>query len=300
MSTISVSQLKHLAIFVMVVESGSFASAARKLGTSRSRVSEQVADLEGVLGVRLIQRSTRQLSITPEGKEIYELARSLPKVLQDIEAINQPEIPRGRVSLTLNNDIALKHLAPVLDEFCRQYPMIQLDLVLNDERLDLIAEQIDVAIRIGFPRDDSLVARVMHEERFTIFASPRYLAEQGTPTTIEQLEQHRWLTLYQASTDGIQDLVSEDKSCRVKPVNYFRCNSPLMVQQMVIDGLGLGCLLPVTVKQEIEAGDLIPVMPELTSSPLIFTLVYPSRRQVPLRVRCLIDYLLEARIFSQC
>lgn len=298
MSTIGVSQLKHLAIFVMVIESGSFAAAARKLSTSRSRVSEQVAELESLLGVRLIQRSTRQLAITPEGKEIYELARNLPKVLQDIEAINQPETPRGRVSLTLNNDIALKHLAPVLDEFSRRYPMIQLDLVLNDERLDLIAEQIDVAIRIGFPRDDALVARVMHEERFTIFASPDYLTEQGTPTTLEQLEQHRWLTLYQASTDGVQDLILNDKSCRIKPENYFRCNSPLMVQQMVIDGLGLGCLLPITVKHEIEAGALVPVMPQISSPPLIFTLVYPSRRQVPLRVRCLIDYLLEAGIFG--
>lgn len=298
MSTVGFNQLKHLAIFVTVVECSSFAEAARKLNTSRSRVSEQLSDLEDILGVRLLQRSTRQLSITPEGKEVYEKARILPQLLQDIEGINQPEIPRGRVALTVNNDIALKHLSPVLDGFCQKYPEVQLDLILSDDRLDLIAEQIDLAIRIGFPKDDSLVARVMHEERFTIYASPDYLAENGVPDTIEALEQLRWLMLIQTGDAGVVRMFQDGQLCLIKPEKYFRCNSPHMVQQMVCDGLGVGCLLPVTVRDEIEAGALVPIMPELTSEPLIFTLVYPSRRQVPLRARCLIDYLLEAKIFA--
>lgn len=298
MSTINFSQLKPLAIFSLVVESGSFAAAARKLNTSRSRVSEQVSGLEEALGVRLIQRSTRQLAITPEGDRIYQLARTLPDVLNDVEAIGQPAIPSGRVALTVTHDVAIKHLAPVLKAFCLRYPQIQLDLVLSDERLDLIGEQIDIGIRIGFPKDDSLVARVLHEEAFSLYASPGYLEERGTPTCVADLEQHRWITLYQSGSDGTQHLIHRSNSLTVRPTDFFRTSSPLMMQQMMCDGLGMGCLLPVTVQQEVAEGRLVRVMPEISSERLIFTLIYPSRRQVPQRVRCLIDYLLEAGLFG--
>lgn len=298
MSTIDYSQLKLLAIYSTVVEGGSFAAAARKLDTSRSRVSEQVAALEAKLGIRLLQRSTRQLSVTPEGMQIYNEARQLPDILAAIEAIAIPAEPSGRVAMTMNHDMAHTFLLPVLGEFKAAYPKVELDLILDDSRLDLIAEQIDLGIRIGIPEDDMLIARVMHEERFSIFASPQYLKDQGKPKKIADLEKHRWVTLIQPGYSKVQRFKQGNATVEITPDDCYRCNSPFMNQAMIKAGLGLGILLPSTVKAEIEAGKLVPLMPELSSNPMVFSLVYPSRKQVPLRTRVLIDFLLEKDIFS--
>lgn len=298
MSTINHSHLRLLAIFATVIETGSFAAAARKLNTSRSRISEQVAALEADLGIRLLQRSTRQLTITAEGERVYQQASALDDILKEVEAVATPPQPSGRVAITMNHDIAHKYVLPVLEDFRQRYPQIQLDLILDDDRRDLIGEQIDLGIRIGFPKDDSLVARILHEERFGLFASPAYLHRAGTPTTLDELASLRWITLLQTSQSGIQRLKMDHQTVEIRPGDACRCNSPLMVQQMVIAGLGVGLLLPTTVRDAVAAGQLVPIMPSLHSDPLVFALVYPSRKQVPLRTRALIDYLLQARIFD--
>lgn len=298
MNTINFNQLKPLAIFVIVIESGSFAEAARRLNTSRSRISEQIAQLEEALGLRLIHRSTRKLAITTEGQAVFEQARQLPQILQDIEGSLTPSIPCGRVSITMNNDIAMNHVLPVLSDFQLQYPDIDLDLIISDEKRDLIAEQIDIGIRIGTPKDSSLIARAICEEGFAIFASPDYLQQYGHPQSIQELEEHHWLVMPQAGAGGLQKLSNNGKAAYVQPKRFHSITSPLMIQQMVIKGLGIACLLPSTVKQDIQERRLIPVMPELTGELFRFSLVYPSRHQVPLRTRCVIDYLLQADLFA--
>lgn len=297
MNDINYSHLKLLAIFSTVVEAGSFASAARKLSSSRSRISEQVALLEKDLGVRLLQRSTRQLTITDEGQQVYQQARQLPNILQDVEAITTPEVPSGRVAITMNHDIAHKYVLPVLSDFQALYPQVQLDLILDDSRVDLIGEQIDLAIRIGIPKDDSLIARIMHEERFVLCASPDYLNSVGIPKNKTDLEKLRWITMIQKGQQDIQYLQKQGKSYEIKLTDFYRCNSPHMVQQMTLQGLGISTLLPSTVKEAINKGDLVQVMPSVSSEPMVFSLVYPSRRQVPKRTRVLIDYLLTAKMF---
>jgi DNA-binding transcriptional LysR family regulator len=139
MSTIGNAHLRLLSVYATVVEVKSFAEAARRLKSSRSRVSEQVSQLEVVLGVRLLQRSTRQLIVTSEGAGVYEQARRLPQLLQDIESLVASTEPSGRVAITMNHDTAHKFVLPILEEFQSLYPSIQLDLVLNDERVDIIA-----------------------------------------------------------------------------------------------------------------------------------------------------------------
>ncbi len=299
MSTIDNSHLRHLAILVQVVESGSFAAAARQLATSRSRVSEQVGQLEQVLGVRLLQRSTRQLTVTSEGQRVYEQARMLPDVLQGVEAVIFSPEPSGRVTLTVNHDIAHKILLPLLGEFNRRYPRVKLNLILDDDKLDLIQEQIDLGIRVGIPEDDSLVARVMEEECFSIYASPQYLEEHGKPKSARELARHHWIGLSQFGQAGLPQFRQRGKLIEVRPENYMLCNSPLMLQQMVVSGLGVGAMFASTVKRELENGELLPVLPSITSDPRVFYLIYPSRRQVPLRTRVLIDFLLESRLFAK-
>ena len=300
MNDINYSHLKLLATFSTVVEAGSFASAARKLSSSRSRISEQVAQLEKDLGVRLLQRSTRQLTITDEGQQVYQQARLLPNILQSVEAITTPEVPSGRVAITMNHDIAHKYVLPVLSEFQALYPQVQLDLILDDSRVDLIGEQIDLAIRIGIPKDDSLIARIMHEERFVLCASPSYLASSGIPKNKSDLEKLRWITLWQGKMEqrDVQYLQKQGKSYEIKIKDFYRCNSPHMVQQMTLQGLGISALLPSTVKEAFDKGDLVQLMPSISSEPMVFSLVYPSRRQVPKRTRVLIDFLLAAKMFD--
>lgn len=298
MSTIDFSHLKHMAVFVTVVEAGSFAAAARKLNSSRSRVSEQIAQLEAAAGMRLLHRSTRQLALTSEGEKVYAKAKILPELIHEIEAVASPVEPSGRVAISTTHDIAIKHLIPVLNEFQRRYPKVQVDLIISDQKLDLIAEQIDMAIRIGLPNDDSLIGRVMYEERSALYASPAYLKEHGRPKTLDELAQHKWVVISQMSQNGEQSLIYQDKPVHINPAYYQLTNSPLVAQSLTLAGHGISTLLPVTVKEECEAGLLVPIGLGVSAFSAVFTLVYPSRRQVPARARVLIDYLLGANIFG--
>ena len=298
MSTIEFSHLRLLAIFATVVDNGSFAAAARRLHSSRSRISEQVAALESSLGIRLLQRSTRQLKVTDEGKLVYEQARQLSHILESVEAVASPAVPRGRVSLTMPHDIAHKFLLPILADFQEKYPEIQLDLMPDDSRLNLISDQVDLAIRVGIPKDESVIARVLHEERFSLFASPDYLRKVGSPESAEELQGCHWILMDQLDHGGVVHLQQQKENIIIRPGSFYRCNSPLLAQQMVIAGLGLGSLLPNTIEEHVAAGQLIHLMPSLSSEPVFFSLVYPSRRQVPLRVRTVIEYLLESQLFS--
>lgn len=298
MSTIDFSHFKHMAIFVTVVENGSFAAAARKLNTSRSRVSEQVALLESVLDTRLLHRSTRQLALTVEGEKVFAKAKLLPHLLNDIESISRPSEPSGRVAISTTNDIAIKHLVPVLDEFQRRFPKVQVDLMISDEKVDLIADQVDMAIRIGLPSDDSLIGRVMYEERSELYASPAYLEKHGMPSTLAELAKHKWVAISQMSQGGEQSLMYQDKPVHISPEYYQLTNSPLVAQSLTLAGHGIATLSPVTVQKECEAGHLVPIELGVSAFSAVFTLVYPSRRQVPARARVLIDYLLSANMFG--
>lgn len=299
MSTINFSHLRLLAVFATVIEEKSFAAAARYLHSSRSRVSEQVSQLELILGVRLLQRTTRQLLVTREGSEVYEQARALPEILKGIESIVTPQEPRGRVVITMNHDIAHKFILPILESFQEQHPLISLDLILDDEVTDLIADQIDLGIRIGLPKDNSLIGRVMHEESLRIFVSPNYLKKFSMPRTVKQLEKCKWILLPQLEYENVLRFRSKKDTVELRPENYYRCNSPHMMQKMIEAGLGIGALLPSAIKTELDNKSLVKVMPSLCTDPLIISLVYPSRQHVPQRTRVLIDFLLNANLFER-
>ncbi len=298
MSTIGNAHLRQLAVFACVVEVSSFAAAARRLHSSRSRISEQVSQLEDVLGVRLLQRSTRQLILTNEGSEVYEQARRLPQILQEIEGIVTTPEPSGRVAITMSHDIGHKYFLPLMEAFQSIHPKVQLDLTLNDAPVDIIAEQIDLAIRIGFPKDNSLIGRKLHEDRVQLFASAGYIKKVGTPKTIKDIEECHWITLAQRGFGDIQRFRQKDETVEVRPRNFHRCNSPLMMLQMAIAGLGVAPLLPSVIKSDVDAGRLVRLLPKVESEPLVFSLVYPSRHQVPQRTRVLIDYILNSNLFN--
>ncbi|SDQ14096.1 LysR family transcriptional regulator [Pseudovibrio sp. Tun.PSC04-5.I4] len=297
MSTVDISKLRHLAIFAKVVECSSFAAAARKLNTSRSRVSEQVAQLEAEIGVSLFHRTTRQISLTGEGKRIYAEVKVLPTVLESVNDLISKDEPMGRVCLSLAHNIAHSHILPILDRFQEAYPNVYLDMKVTDQTSDLISEEIDLAIRTGIPKDSSMISRLLHEESLGIFASPQYLDRTGTPNTILELERHRWVSLYQASPNGSQKLYFDGKATTLVPQSYDTCNSPMTIHRMLLNGLGIGLLLRSSVRKEVTNGLLVPILPEVSGEQLSVTLMYPSKKQVPKRTRCLIDFLLSARLF---
>ncbi|MEJ6472746.1 LysR family transcriptional regulator [Pseudoalteromonas piscicida] len=298
MSTINLNALKLLAIFATVVDTGSFSQAARKLATSRSRVSEQISHLEEMLGVRLLQRSTRQLTLTREGRDILAQAHSLHAILDDIEVVLDNKDPHGMVSITMTHDIAHKFLLPKLAELTARYPKIQLNIIVDDDKRDIINDQIDLALRVGFPKDSSLVARQLHQERFKLYASPRLINQYGLPAGEAQLNQLPWLLLEQAKVTGMTQLYRDGIAVNLAPNQVHWCNSPMLLQQMAVAGLGVAQLLPSTVKQEVGRGELQMICPTLSSEQLVFSLVYPSRKQIPPRTRAVIDFLLEAELFN--
>lgn len=300
MSTIKhdYDQLKLLAIYATVVEQQSFAAAARKLKSSRSRISEQVAKLEQILGVRLLQRTTRQLNLTTEGTQVYQHALRLNEVISDVEATVKTQEPSGRVAMTLNHDIAHKFVLAKLPLLQQKYPKIKLDLLLEDQAQDLVMEHIDLALRIGPAKDSSMIGRVLHKDRFGLFASPKFISEHAAVETLTDLESLNWIILPHLAKQSRVQLLLNNKPIELQLKQYQTCNSPFMVQEMVIAGLGVSLLLPSTVRKEINEGKLVQLLPELISEELLFSLMYPSRKQLPYRTQAVINFFIEARLFN--
>jgi DNA-binding transcriptional LysR family regulator len=280
------------------VDEGSFAGAARKLKSSRSRISEQVSQLEKDLQIRLLQRSTRQLGMTQEGLKIYQKAKKLPDMLSEIESITKSDnSPSGKVTLTLSQDSAHKLFLPTLKVFQEKYPEIELDLLLEDRQMDLIKNQIDLAIRIGSVNDESLIARELHREAIGFFASPDYLKIHGCPEDLDDLKNHSWIT-YKDDEPFIK-VVKQEANVTIKPKKIIRCNSPMMAHTLAANGFGLSLFFPCTIQPELSSHQLVQVMPHWQYGPFSFYLVYLSRHHIPERVRVLIDFILSAEIFAK-
>lgn len=289
---IDLTQLKRLAIFACVVKHNSFAKAAEHLGMSRSSVSEQVALLEKDLGVRLLQRTTRQLTLTREGEEIYPEAKYLPTLLRNVTDKVSQELPKGKVRITSAQDFAIKWLNPRLRTFRQQYPDIYFDLLLNDNIVDLVANQVDLGIRIGPLDDEALIARPLFQDKPQIVASSAYLQRFGTPSDIETLQQHEWILLSQMNMGNHVTLQNNGQTLDFIPQRFHVCDSPMIMCDMIESGMGLGMHLSTMLEKEFANGSIQQVMPEWHGDLFTCSLVYSSRRQMPLRTRCLVDFLV--------
>ncbi len=298
MITNNLGLLKKLAIFSLVVERGSFAAAALAMASSRSRTSEAVAGLEAELRVRLLNRTTRKLSLTAQGEKVYRHARKLQVVLQDILEETDRHSMAGTIKITCTQDIGVNLLAKPLAEFETKYPEVSINLVVNDDPLDLVDEDIDVAIRGTTSKDESFIGRPLYKDSLQIFAAPDYLERYGTPTSVYDLSSHQWILLDQLARQDALTLSAGEHLIEVKPEKYHRCDSILMMHQMLVRGMGLGLALPITVTNKITAGSLVAVLPEFRGAQLNFYLAYLSRKHLPLRTRRFIDFILKRDIFA--
>ena len=285
-----------IAAFAKVVETGSFARAAERLGVSVSAVSRQVADLEAHLDSRLLNRTTRRLSLTESGRVFYERCVQL---LADLEEAEQSAHagtlkPRGTLRLTCGTTFGVRHLAPAMVGFIERFPEMRLDLELSDRAVDLVDEGFDVAVRIGNVGSQNLVGRKIGETRLICCASPAYLARHGEPKQPEDLSRHACLTYEYASQKNLwafRDRTGRERSVRVSgPVHG---NSGAMLSALAKAGLGVIVAPDFQVGPEVRDGRLTRILRAFELAPINIYVVYPSRRHLSAKVRAFAEFLSE-------
>lgn len=291
--------LNAFTVFVQVAETRSFTAAGRLLGISASAVGKSVARLEEKLGVRLFHRSTRSITPTAEGLLLLERSR---RILAEIEAA-QTELsqassaPRGRlrVSLPLVSTLVL----PVLADFMRDYPDIQLDLDFSDRLVDVVEEGFDAVVRTGEPADSGLVARKLGHFKMLLVASPEYLAAHGTPRKVQELQAHRCMHFRWPHSGKLEawPLPPADDG---EPVNLpvsMVCNNIETRACFALQGRGIACLPDFAIGDALADGRLVQVMPGEAERTGVFHILWPAGRHAAPKVRALVDYLC-ARMFA--
>lgn len=282
--------------FVRVVETGSFSAAARQLSLTPSALSKLVTRLEDRLDIRLLQRTTRRLQLTPEGEAFFNRIRPLLAALEEAEneVSAAGAAPRGLLRLHCGSAFGMHQLAPAIPRFQERYPDIELDLTISDQPPTQVEEHIDLAIRIGPLDESSLVARRICNLERAICASPSYLARHGTPRTPDDLLGHNclWITSLPALRRWPFDT---DEGIRVVPVSgNVVANNAETVLQLTILGVGISRLPDVMVGESIRRGHLVPILTDWHHvEPVPVFATYPSGRHLAPKVRAMVDFLAE-------
>ena len=281
-----------LVAFVRTVDAGSFASAARLIGASPSAVSKSVARLEQRLGVRLLQRSTRTLGPTAEGAAYYERVAPHLRAIEEADDIVQvPENVRGLLRVTVPSTFGRPLIAAWAGSFLDRYPDIKLELSVTDRRVDLIRESFDIAVRIGELQDTSLIGRSLGVLHYVLAASPRYLDRRGMPRSIGDLKQHACLRYLRA---GRPFPFTFADGTRIVPEGPFDTDDAQYLIEAALEGAGITRFMRLAIQDDLANGRLRIVLPEIPMVTEPIHVLHPFGRQLPLRVRLFIDFLVEA------
>lgn len=285
--------LNCMKTFVAVVESESFTAAGTRLDISKALVSKYVGILEDHLGTRLLNRTTRRLSLTESGLAYYE--RCL-QILADVDEAEQVAgqsavMPRGTLKVAMPVSFGTVRIAPLLTEYMRRYPEVRLDIALADRRVDLIEDGYDLAIRVGNLPESGLIARKLATDRIVLCASPAYLQAHGTPLAPEELKQHACLN-YSYSSSGDEWFFGTGKMRAAVYVDGpMRANNGDMLRLAALDGAGLIWQPHFIVADDLQAGRLVELMTDRRSTELGIYAIYPSRKHLSAKVRTFVDYL---------
>lgn len=288
--------LTDIAVFVQVVDSGSFTVAAKRLKLSKSVVSKYVTRLENRLGARLLNRSTRRLSLTEVGRVFY--TRSL-QGLQELEEASAEVLrlqgaPRGTLRINTPMSFGILHIAPLLPDFLSRYPELSVDMSLDDRKVDLVEEGFDVAVRISDLPDSSLVARRLGPCRHVVCAAPEYLKHYGIPRTPEDLSEHNAITFrYQESPNEWHFLSPEGRHVSVAVSGSIQINNSLALREALIQGGGITLTPTFVVGSDIRAGRLRPVLTDYRAMEISIYIIYSQRRHLSPKVRTFIDFMVE-------
>lgn len=296
MARIDINRSGEMEVFVRVVEQGGFSAAARLCRMTPSAVSKLIARLEGRLGARLVNRSTRRFQLTPEGCAFYERATGILSDMEDAERnAGAGEQPVGRVRLNTSASYATHILATILPDFLERCPGVTLDIVQTDAVIDLLSERTDVAVRAGPLKSSSLVARKLGDTAMVIAGSPSYLNRFGEPKTIADLEHHNRLSFgYVRAVDG-WPLKSGGETVVVPPVGRVHASDGEALRRLALGGSGLARLAVYTVRDDIAAGRLIPILEDFNpgDTEAFYAIHVGQGGPLPSRVRALLDFLAE-------
>jgi len=289
------NQLEDMRIFVTTVGKGSFTGASDALGLSKQFVSRRVAALEERLGVRLLNRTTRRLSVTDAGREYH--ARAL-RILDDVDdaelaVSSQGDSPRGTLRLTAPMSFGTLYLGSVLPAFLLRYPAVSVELNLDDRTVDIVREGYDMGIRIGRLQDSTLIARALAPARIVACCSPDYLNGRGAPATPVELAAHDCL-LYGHSRQVNWLFQEGGKPCSVPVSGCLLANNGEIVRDAAVAGLGIAWLPTFIVGDALREGRLVTVLDDYAMPPAVVHAVYPQHRQASLAIRAFVDFLREA------
>jgi DNA-binding transcriptional LysR family regulator len=288
-------QLNEVLAFVTVVRLGSFTSAGRRLGVPKSTLSRQLARLEERLGARLVQRTTRKLSLTETGAAYYERCHRAIEELEDADRLVQDVSgrPRGTLRVSAPFDLARDWLTQWLAEFRARYPEIQLVLVLSQARIDLVAEGFDVGLRGGLLKDAGFVSRKLMGSDIGLFASPGYLDEHGRPTDIVELAAHDGISMGAHAATAAWKMLGPQGMVDVPLRAWLVANEWGVLRRALVDGLGIGPLVKQLARADLESGRLEQVLPEYTLDGGGLYAIYPSRHHLSGKVRAFVDFMVE-------
>jgi DNA-binding transcriptional LysR family regulator len=289
-------RLAAMRAYVQVVEAGSFVRAAEKLGASTSSTSRLIAELEAHLGARLLNRTTRKLSLTETGQAYYERCVQLLADIEEAEAAAgaAAAVPTGRLKLTCPYNLLAQPIGPALAEFNRRHPKVSFDVTVADRVIDLVDEGFDLAVRIGAPGGEQLVARRLGSTQLVACAAPAYLERNGTPRAPADIAAHRVLTYAYVSSPFQWRLVDGDgRTYEVRVAGPLHANSGELLVAAAVAGMGIAFEPDFVVGPHLARGELQRLLPEYSGPKLDVWAVYPSRRHLSAKVRAFIDYLAE-------
>jgi DNA-binding transcriptional LysR family regulator len=285
-----------IAAFVAAVRSGSFTAAATGLGLTRSAVGKSIVRLESQLGVRLLHRTTRKLSLTDEGATVYDRWRQILEELEDVDATMalRRSRPTGTLRLMAPPSFGRRHILPLIHAYLKQWPEVRTELWFTDRFVSLIEEGFDIAVRIGAPKDDSLIlTRTVAWQQFIVCASPEYLSKRGAPQTPRDLDRHDTIVYIRGERPIPWRLQTEEGPYLYEGPGRMSVDHSEAIRESALAGFGLAYLANYVIGEDLRAGRLVEVLQGYRPAPDPIRLVYPSKRHLTPRTRAFIDFLVE-------
>ncbi len=278
--------------FIRVVETGSFSTVAREQNTNQATISKRVAALEAELCVRLLVRGGRSHQLTEAGQNYYERAVNILNSIEEAEAEARSltSTPRGRLRVTVPTLFGSLFIAPVLAEFLAEFPEIRLDMSFSEKMLNLVEENIDVAIRLGDLKDSSMMARRLGSYKLIIVAAPAYLEKHIEPQHPRELSQHNCLIYTLGSNGAIWNFANQKRDSAVHVSGNFQCDTGFGLMEMVLAGTGIALMPTWLVTPHIKSGRLNHLLKDYYQS-FPISAVYPQNRYIPLKTKCFIDFM---------
>jgi DNA-binding transcriptional LysR family regulator len=289
---------KHseMAVFVRVVETESFSQAARALKLTPSAVSKLIGRLEDRLGTRLLNRTTRRLSLTEEGRTYFQRCQPILAAIDEAERelTERHAEPRGLLKVNSSTAFGHMHVAPLLPPLLQRHPELRIQMTLTDSIVNLVEEEVDVAIRIQRMPDSTMIARKLATARRVVAAAPSYLEQYGTPKTPEDLKNHNCLTLSFETKLNQWEFKGADGPQHFRFSGNFETNNAVAMEQAAVAGMGLIRAADFVIAADVAAGKLVPVLTEFEiDEPTNIYAVYPHNRHLSPKVRAFVDMLVD-------